>query len=78
MNSPMFQPSKECLSVAYDPLRRDCRLSRSDQRGSRIVYDSDNDYYENLIGESDCVSPVLISYLNPSLLPVLTVTSVQV
>ena len=43
--------------MAYDPLRRDCRLSRSDQRGSRIVYDSDNDYYENLIGESDCVSP---------------------
>ena len=40
-----------CLSVSYDPVRRECRLSRYDQTGSRIVYDPEHDYYENLIGE---------------------------
>ena len=40
-----------CLSVSYDPARRECRLSRYDQTGSRIVYDPEHDYYENLIGE---------------------------
>ena len=40
-----------CLSVSYDPVRRECRLSQYDQTGSRIVYDPEHDYYENLIGE---------------------------
>ena len=40
-----------CLSVSYNPARRECRLSRYDQTGSRIVYDADTDYYENLLGK---------------------------
>ena len=41
-----------CLSVSYDPVRRECRLSRYDQTGSRIVYDAEHDYYENLLGKT--------------------------
>ena len=44
-------PPSKCLSVSYDPVRRECRLSRYDQTGSRIVYDAEHDYYENLIGK---------------------------
>ena len=40
-----------CMSVSYDPARRECRLSRYDQTGSRIVYDAEHDYYENLLGK---------------------------
>ena len=40
-----------CLSVSYNPARRECRLGRYDQTGSRIVYDADTDYYENLLGK---------------------------
>ena len=40
-----------CLSVAYSPIGRECRISRFDQRDSRILYDPDFDYYENLVGE---------------------------
>ena len=40
-----------CMSVAYSPLGRECRISRFDQRDSRILYDPDFDYYENLVGK---------------------------
>ena len=40
-----------CLSVAYSPIGRECRISRFDQRDSRILYDPDFDYYENLVGK---------------------------
>jgi len=40
---------RRCLSVSYSPRSRECQLSGFDQTGSRIVYDSEHDYYENLI-----------------------------
>ena len=40
-----------CMSVAYSPIGRECRISRFDQRDSRILYDPDFDYYENLVGK---------------------------
>jgi hypothetical protein len=40
---------RRCLSVAYSPQRRECRLSGFDQRDSRILYDPLFDYYENLV-----------------------------
>ena len=47
-----------CLSVSYSPRSRECQLSGFDQTGSRIVYDSEHDYYENLIGRnSTCALP---------------------
>ena len=39
------------MSVAYSPIGRECRISRFDQRDSRILYDPDFDYYENLVGK---------------------------
>ena len=53
--------------MSYDPVRRECRLSRYDQTGSRIVYDPEHDYYENLIGESGVITsrrPRLSSIIN--------------
>ena len=43
--------SSRCLSVAYSPVDRECKISRFDQRDSRILYDANFDYYENLVGK---------------------------
>lgn len=55
-----------CLSVAYSPTRRECRLSGYDQRDSRILYDPLFDYYENLAGSSNSIGKYVhrISDLN--------------
>ena len=44
--------SSSCLSVIYnpDPLSRECRLSRFNQRDSRLVFDAQFDYFENVEG----------------------------
>jgi hypothetical protein len=54
--------SYRCLSVAYSPTRRECRLSGYDQRDSRILYDPLFDYYENLAGTTNTVGKII----NPS------------
>ena len=40
------------MSVIYnpDPLSRECRLSRFNQRDSRLVFDAQFDYFENVEG----------------------------
>ena len=52
-----------CLSVAYSERSGECRLSNKNQRESRILYDPEFDYYENIIGryffdyyQSSCVN----------------------
>merc|ERR1719237_1426013 len=45
----LHQAGDKCMSVAYSPIGRECRISRFDQRDSRILYDPDFDYYENLV-----------------------------
>jgi len=48
----LHQTSSNCLSVAYNPLDRECKISQYDQKESRILYDADYDYYENLVAGS--------------------------
>jgi len=45
----LHQTSSKCLSVAYNPIDRKCKISQYDQKDSRILYDADYDYYENLV-----------------------------
>ena len=45
----LHQTVTKCMSVMYNPRSQECKLSRYDQSGSRIVYDADHDYYENLM-----------------------------
>ena len=37
--------------MAYNPIERKCKISQYDQKDSRILYDADYDYYENLVGK---------------------------
>ena len=37
--------------MAYSPPDRECKISKFDQRDSRILYDANFDYYENLVGK---------------------------
>jgi len=48
----LHQTSSKCLSVAYNPIDRQCKISQYDQKDSRILYDADYDYYENLVAGS--------------------------
>lgn len=44
------QSSYRCRSTMYSERYRVCRLSRSDQKDGRLIYDPDYDYYESLSG----------------------------
>ncbi|XP_058789916.1 uncharacterized protein LOC131663486 isoform X2 [Phymastichus coffea] len=47
------QTSFQCRSALYSERLRTCRLSKSNQKdGHRLIYDADNDYYENLMHHS--------------------------
>ena len=48
LDACLHESPSHCLSVTYNPRSRDCRLSKYDQSGRRIVFDAENDYYENL------------------------------
>ena len=50
--------------MAYSPIGRECRISRFDQRDSRILYDPDFDYYENLVGKrtTDNLTDILTTH----------------
>lgn len=60
------QTSFQCRSAVYSEHYRTCRLSRFNQKdGHRIIYDADNDYYENLMRESLLLSvPEIVAFNN--------------
>merc|ERR1719483_181370 len=60
----LHQSSTKCLSVAYNPISRECEISKYDQKDSRILYDADYDYYENLVDGSSSSGRDASSYYN--------------
>ena len=51
----MKQTSYRCRSTMYSDRFRVCRLSRSDQKDGRLIYEPDYDYYESLSGKKKFV-----------------------
>lgn len=47
----------------YSERFRVCRLSRSDQKDGRLIYEPDYDYYENLSGVTEIISLFAIQKL---------------
>ncbi|XP_046440407.1 uncharacterized protein LOC124191300 isoform X2 [Daphnia pulex] len=58
------QTSYRCRSTMYSERFRVCRLSRSDQKDGRLIYEPDYDYYESLSVMNETVFESSSSFVN--------------